>query len=284
MWKLLLVPLVLYLAVVAALWLFHGRMVFPAGMVQPYAAPPPGSERLVVETPDGERLHGVRIPASQGTPAAGRPLILGFGGNAWNGDAVAITLADLFPDHDVAAFHYRGYRPSSGTPGARAILADALLVHDQLARRMGARRIVAVGFSLGTGVAARLAAERPIAGAILVTPYDSLAGVAAQQYPWLPVRLLFRHEIPAARDVARTRTPVAIIAAERDALILPERTEALRRRTANLVFHSIIPGADHNDIYEREAFRTAMREALARFSAHPPLSHSRRQSLRMPTK
>jgi pimeloyl-ACP methyl ester carboxylesterase len=266
MWKLLLIPLLLYLAVVAALWLFQGRLVFPAGMVEGQAVPlPPGSERLVVETPDGERLHGVRIPASQSTPPGERPLILGFGGNAWNGDAVAVTLAGLFPDHDVAAFHYRGYRPSSGTPGARAILADALLIHDELARRTGAPRIVAVGFSLGTGVAARLAAERPIAGAILVTPYDSLAAVAAQHYPWIPVRLLFRHEMPAALDLARTRTPVAIVAAERDALILPERTEALRRRAANLVFHRIIPNADHNDIYEREDFRAAMREALARF-------------------
>lgn len=267
MWKLLLVPLVLYLTVVAALWLFHGRMVFPAGMVAPYAAPPPGSERLVVETPDGARLHGVLIPATAGTPPADRPLILGFGGNAWNGDAVAITLAGLFPDHDVAAFHYRGYAPSGGTPGARAILADALLIHDELVRRTGVRRIVAVGFSLGTGVAARLAAERPIAGAILVTPYDSLAGVAAQHYPWIPVRLLFRHEMPAAEDLARTRIPIAIIAAERDALILPERTEALRRRAANLVFHRIVANADHNDIYEREDFRAAMREALGRFAA-----------------
>lgn len=268
MWKLLLIPLVLYLTVVAALWLFHGRMVFPAGMVPAHAAPlPPGAERLVAEAPDGERLHGLRIPARQGRGAGERPLILGFGGNAWSGDAVAITLAEIYPDHDVAAFHYRGYRPSSGTPGARAILADALLIHDELARSAGARRIVAIGFSLGTGVAARLAAERPIAGAILVTPYDSLAGVAAQHYPWIPVRLLFRHEMPAARDLARTRTPVAIVGAERDALILPERTEALRRSAANLVFHRIVPGADHNDIYEREDFRAAMREALAAVAA-----------------
>jgi hypothetical protein len=265
MWKLLLVPLGLYLAVLAALWLFQGRMLFPAGSVQPYSAPPPGSERLVVATPDGERLHGLLIPARGPGASAGNPLILGFGGNAWNGDAVAITLASLFPDHDVAAFHYRGYAPSSGTPGARAILADALLVHDALARRARGRRIVAVGFSLGTGVAARLAAERRLAGAILVTPYDSLAAVAAGHYPWIPVRLLFRHEIPAAKDLARTRTPVAVIAAERDALILPDRTEALSRRAANLVFHRTIPGADHNDIYEREDFRAAMQEALGRF-------------------
>ena len=262
MWalKLLLIPVLFYLAILLGIYFGQTALLFPRGMA---GGALPAAQRLTVDTPDGERLHGIHLPP-RAPRQSDRPLILGFGGNAWNGDAVAVTLAGLFPDHDVAAFHYRGYRPSSGTPGARAILADALLIHDELARRTGARRIVAIGFSLGTGVAARLAAERPIAGAILVTPYDSLAGVAAQHYPWIPVRLLFRHEMPAAQDLARTRTPLALIAAERDALILPERTEALRRRAASLVFHRIVPGADHNDIYEREAFRAAMREALVR--------------------
>jgi hypothetical protein len=274
MWKLLLVPLVLYLAVLAALWWFQGSMLFPAHAVEGAGALPPGAERLVVETPDGERLHGVHVRARPGgaggaADAETRPLILGFGGNAWNGDDVALTLSELFPDHDVVAFHYRGYRPSSGRAAGPALLADALLVHDEVARRYRPAAIVAAGFSVGTGPAARLAAERPIAGAILVTPYDSLAAVAAQHYPWIPVRLLFRHEMPAAQDLARSRVPVAIVAAERDDLILPARTEVLRRRAANLVYDRTIPGAGHNDIYQRDDFRTALREALARITPGP---------------
>jgi pimeloyl-ACP methyl ester carboxylesterase len=267
MWKLLLVPVVLYAAVIAALWLFQGRMLFPAHAAGGAGPLPPGSERLTIDTPDGERLHGVRLGArARGGGGERRPLILGFAGNAWNAEDVALTLADLYPEHEIVAFHYRGYAPSSGRPAAAAIRADALLVHDEAVRRLKPARIVAVGFSLGSGVAAYLAAERPLAGAILVTPFDSLAAVAAQHYPWIPVRLLFRHEMPAAADLARTRTPVAIVGAERDTVIPPERTEALRRRAANLAFHRIIPGAGHNDIYEREEFARAMTEALQRMA------------------
>jgi hypothetical protein len=267
MWKLLLVPVVLYLAVLAALWLFQGRMLFPAHAVAGTHALPPGATRLAVETPDGERLHGVHIAPAEDAGDPDRPLILGFGGNAWNADDVAATLADLFPGHEVVAFHFRGYRPSTGRAGAAALLADAPRVHDEVARRYRPRRIVAVGFSIGTGVAARLAAERPIAGAILATPFDSLAAVAAQHYPWIPVRPLFRHEMPAGDDLAGSPVPVAILAAGRDDLILPERTEALRRRAANLVYDRTFAGAGHNDIYDREDFRAALVEALARIAA-----------------
>ena len=262
MWKLLLLPLVLYVAVLAALWLAQGKLLFPRHMVQGAGPLPPGSERLVVETPDGERLHGVRIrPASAG--GADRPLLLGFGGNAWNAEDVALFLADLFAGHDIVAFHYRGYRPSTGSPSGPALLRDAPLVHDEVVRRYRPQAVVAVGFSVGSGVAARVARERPIAGLVLVTPFDSLAAVAAQHYRWLPVRLLFSHEMPAAADLAASRVPVAIIGAERDDLILPARTEALRRRVGNLVYDRTIGGAGHNDVYQREDFRSALREAVA---------------------
>ncbi|HEX8364872.1 MAG TPA: alpha/beta hydrolase [Allosphingosinicella sp.] len=263
-WKLLLVPVALYLVVVAALFFWQTALVFPAHMAQGPRALPPGSERLVVETPGGERLHGVMIRARQG--GEGR-LILGFGGNAWNGEDVAITLAGLFPERDVVAFHFRGYRPSSGSPSAAALLADAPFLFDEVVRRYRPASIVAVGFSVGSGVAARLAAERPLLGAILVTPYDSLASVAADHYRWLPVRLLFRHEIEAAADLARTRVPVAILAAGRDDLILPPRTEALRRRAANLVYDRTFAAAGHNDIVQQPGFDAAIREALARIEA-----------------
>jgi hypothetical protein len=265
-WKLLLVPLVLYAGVAAALFFAQARLLFPTRMVQGAGALPPGSERLVVETPDGERLHGVRIRASAPAGEGERPLILGFAGNAWNAEDSALYLAGLFPGHDVAAFHYRGYRPSTGRPSGGAILADAPLIHDEVVRRFRPHSVVAVGFSLGTGAGARLARDRPIAGLILVTPFDSLAAVAAQHYRWLPVRLLFRHEMPAARDLAASRVPVAVIAAARDDLILPARTAALRPRIANLVFDRTIAGAGHNDIYDRPEFRAAMRDAMARLT------------------
>lgn len=98
---------------------------------------------------------------------------------------------------------------------AAALIADAPLVHDFVRGRFGGTAIVAVGFSIGSGIVASLASQRPLDGAILVTPFDSLAAVAAAQYPWLPMRLLLRHRLDAAVDLREVRIPVAIIAAGR---------------------------------------------------------------------
>ena len=117
-------------------------------------------------------------------------------------------------------------------------------------------------FSIGSGVAAHLAAKRKLDGLILVTPFDSLKAAAADLFPWLPVGLFFEHEIDAGAFLATTDVPVAIIAGERDTLIRPARTEGLRKKARNLVFDRTIAGAGHNDIYERAEFAAAMRDAL----------------------
>jgi hypothetical protein len=123
--------------------------------------------------------------------------------------------------------------------------------------------VVAVGISIGSGVAASLAAKRPLDGFVLVTPFDSLEAVARQRFPWLPVSWLIRHELPSAKVLARVPVPVAIIAAERDGVVPPARTAALAAATGNLVHIVTIPATHHNDIAYHPDFREEMRTALA---------------------
>jgi len=259
----LLFAVFLYFLILLLLFTLQTRMVFPAGAAGGTLPLPHGAERLTLSTPDGETLHGSLIHGRPPLNGAPRPVILGFGGNAWNADSAALTLHGLYPTADVIAFHYRGYAPSSGAPSAEALTVDALLVHDEAVRRFPGRPIVAVGFSVGTGVASHLAAHRPLTGAILVTPFDDLARVAADHYPWLPVRLLFRHKMDSAARLQGSPVPVAIVAAGRDTLILPRRTDALRRSVGTLVSDRTLASAGHNDIYDDPAFRPAMQEALA---------------------
>jgi hypothetical protein len=261
MWKLLLIPVLLYGAVLVLLFAFQARLLFPAGAVGGAGPLPPGSERLSLDTAEGHRLHGVHIRPSA-TPSG--TLVLGFGGNAWNADSAAAYLHDLFPEADIVVFHYRGYRPSTGSPGAPALLEDAPQVLDLAVRRLRPARVVAVGFSVGSGVAASLAPSGRLDGLILVTPFDSMKKVAAGHYPWLPVTLLFRHEMTPAHWLRGSTVPVALIAGGRDTLIPPPRTEGLRRAAGRLVYDRTIAGAGHNDIYDRPDFRAAMREALAK--------------------
>jgi len=158
---------------------------------------------------------------------------------------------------------YRGYAPSTGRPSAAAILQDSLLIHDHVVATLSPDRIVAVGLSIGTGPAAYLANQRPIAGLILITPFDSLRALAHEHYPWAPVGLLLRHEMEIADTLAASSAPVALIAAERDTIVPPHRTEPVRRSAGNMVLDRVIADAGHNDLYDRAEFERAMREALS---------------------
>jgi len=240
---------------------FQTQLIFPTHAVAPAGPFPAGAEALSVGTPDGHRLAGIHIPT--GEPTKERTLILGFGGNAWNAQDAAEYLHELFPQTDVVAFHYRGYRPSTGEPSAEALIADAPLVYDVAVERVKPGRIIAVGFSIGSGIAALLAVQRRLDGLVLVTPFDSLKAVAQSMFPWLPIGPFFEHQIDAAAACDKTDVPIAIIAAQHDEIVPLERTAALRNHVRKLVFDRTITGAGHNDIYARSDFQEAMRDGLA---------------------
>jgi dipeptidyl aminopeptidase/acylaminoacyl peptidase len=168
----------------AAVWFAQDRLIFFPQPVVATGHLPADAAPLEVVATDGVRLRGwMRV--ANATPA---PAVLYFGGNA---EEVSGTLADpRWPrDWTIVAVNYRGYGTSEGAPGEPALVGDALVIYDAVAALPGvdARRIVASGRSLGTGVAAKLAAARPLAGAILASPYDSLVELGRAHYPWLPV-------------------------------------------------------------------------------------------------
>ncbi len=276
MWMLYLAIVIglLYAGLTFAIAVAQTRLLFPVDMAAATRASlPHEAERIEVETPDGPRLIGIRLGPS--SPDAARPLILGFGGNAWNADVMALYLRSLFPEAEVVAFHYRGYPPSEGRPSAAALLADAVTVFDHLQREKP-RLVIAVGFSIGSGVAAHLSRQRPLAGQILVTPFDSLKSLAADHFPWAPVGLFLRHHIETADYLRESETPTALIVAGQDTIVPARRSTALREATPKLVFERTIVDAGHNDLYDHPAFAQSMHEAYGRImtateQALPPM-------------
>lgn len=266
MWliKLTFVPIIVYLGIVGLAYVLQTRLLFPAGLASAGDTHLPASAvRLELTTPDNTLLQGVWIPAGHASEVM-LPWIIGFGGNAWNANTVATYLHMLFPDHEVVAFHYRGYEPSSGQPSADGLLADAIVTFDHVREKLGASKVVAVGFSIGSGVAAHLASERPLAGLVLVSPFDSLEKLASGHYPWLPVRWLLRHNMETATALRSVSAPTAIIVAENDEIVPPSRTDGARLAVRDLILDKTITGARHNDLYDRREFRSALAVALER--------------------
>ena len=91
--------------------------------------------------------------------------------------------------HATIARHisWRAFEAWRREAGARLILATTrgAIPYADFAYR--ADDIVVWGFSLGTGVAVALAAERPIGKLILEAPYTSIVDVAASHFRFMPV-------------------------------------------------------------------------------------------------
>ena len=184
--------------------------------------------RTPCRTPSRPRTARAFTAGSRKAPPCRRPTVIYFGGNA---EEVSHTLADpRWPRQwTIVALNYRGYGTSEGKPGERELAADALAIYDAVVAREGidAKRIVVFGRSLGTALAAHVAAERPVAGVMLVSPYDSLAAIGRHHYPWLPVSLLLKHRFDAEADARGCNVPMLAIVAERDTIIPVARSRAL---------------------------------------------------------
>jgi uncharacterized protein len=244
----------------AAAWLMQDSLIFFPQPVGSTAHLPSHAAPFVVPAADGTRLHGW-IAQGSSVPA---PTVIYFGGNA---EEVSHTLADRrWPRQwSIVGLNYRGYGKSEGKPGERELIADALSIYDAVAAREGVdrERIVVFGRSLGTALAAHVAAERPVAGVILVSPYDSLAAVGSHHYPFLPVSLLLKHRFDAEPDARRCRMPLLTIVASSDSIIPVDRSRALYDAWAGSKGWLVVPGTDHNSLGAMPAFWSGVTEFLA---------------------
>jgi uncharacterized protein len=228
------------------------------------------SRLLYLPTPE-VALHGVPSIRVQHDGAAlkvwelhpdARTALIYFGGNAEEVSLNAADFAAAFPDTAVYLVNYRGYGGSTGRPSEAALLSDAKAIFDWAAARHD--RIAVVGRSLGSGVAVALAANRPVYRLVLVTPYDSIANVAADHFPLFPVRRLLRDRYDSLLRIGELRAPVLVLLAERDEVVLRARSDALIAAIPSGARQTlVIRGSTHNDISSFPAFWQSLRNFVA---------------------
>jgi pimeloyl-ACP methyl ester carboxylesterase len=212
-----------------------------------------GTELMRLPIEGGEVLVTAR-------PHAGSRALLYFGGNAEDVCGSVESMAAAFPDHALYLLHYRGYGGSAGHPSEAALFADALALYDRV--RTAHAQVVAVGRSLGSGVAVHLASRRPLERLILVTPYDSLQAIAAAQFPYVPVRWLMLDRFESWRDAPGIGVPTLVLAAEHDAVVPRPSTERLVAHfQPGVVTYRVLAGTDHNNISSAPEYGALMRRS-----------------------
>ena len=183
------------------------------------------------------------VPAPNGTIV----LFHGNGGTALDRGFYLEPLMEVGFRVVLAEYPKYGGRP--GQVGEKPFVADGLetvrLAHEQFGEPL-----YLLGESLGCGVAAAVASKAsvPIAGIILITPWDTLAAVAKSLFPFLPVTMLLTDKYDSVENLKSFKRNISLIGAERDEILpiihahnlynsLPESNKRMW----------VIKGAGHND-------------------------------------
>jgi uncharacterized protein len=251
---------VLAIGVPLAVYLMQDKLIFltrplSEGEHRAIAARHRDVADVFLQAADGTRVHAWHVKAADESP-----LVLYFGGNA---EEVSWLLDEL-PRRKLDAawllIDYRGYGASAGAPSQRALNADALLWYDY-GTKVSAQ-LFAFGRSLGSGVAVQLAAERALAGLVLVAAFDSLVAVARHHYPYLPVKLLLKHRFDSAVLAPRISAPLLCIVATSDQVIPSVHAKRLYDAWGGAKRWLALPGG-HNETDNQADYWPAVQAFLA---------------------
>lgn len=262
-------------AVLAGLsWpLARHRFIYPGGDLPPELADPAlhgltRSRQVWLEAEDGVRVHAWWTPALQGDdadvqaaptpshPAARAPrgVVIYCHGNA-ESMATRAWIAERLSRMglDVLLFDYRGYGLSGGRSSEEGLARDARAAWQYVVeeRAVAPNRVIIMGHSLGSAVAARLAlsVDPAPAGLVVGSPFPSMPAVFAHHAPWLPGWTLRwrRERFEAGSRLADLHAPLMAIIGTDDAVIPPELSFQVLDAAAEPVTRVPV-SADHNTV------------------------------------
>lgn len=217
------------------LYYYQGRMLFLPNLPSRAVERLPSAVGLAFEpvdllTSDNVHLDGWFIPAPEN-----RGVILFFHGNAGN---ISHRLDSLLLFHRLGfstlIFDYRGYGRSQGSPSEAGTYRDAEAAWSYLIRErsIAPSNIILFGRSLGAAVAVHQAAVHNPGALIVESCFTSVPDIAAELYPFLPVRWLSRLNYNVQQQLQMVTCPVMVVHS-RDDEIIPFRHGRALYRSAN---------------------------------------------------
>lgn len=219
----LLISLVIgYVLVLVILRIFESHLIFfpdypnrLAGDWHPHGLP---VEDVWLTSSDGTKLHAWWIPNQNA-----KFTFLAFHGNAAN-VANRASVYEFLSDTpaNILALEYRGYGRSDGKPSETGFYRDADAAYAYLvtSRGLDPNTIISFGQSLGTAVAANLAARHKMGGVLLEAPFLSASRAARKIFWFLPgTSLLVYSQFDTQARLKKINAPILIVHCTQDPVI-----------------------------------------------------------------
>lgn len=178
--------------------------------------------------------------------------------NSWGN--VAKTYTDL--RYDVFMLDYPGYGKSEGAIKSQTqLFGDVQAAYNEMKKRYAEEKIVVLGYSIGTGLAAKLASVNHPRLLVLQAPYYSLADMMSHTYPTIPTFLL-KYKLETNEYLNDCKMPVVIFHGNRDEVIYYGSSLKLKQQMKANDTLITLEGQGHNDITGNPQYIAAIKAIL----------------------
>ncbi len=222
-----------YLIALVALRLFEPHLIFfpnyPGRLEGDWHPRELPVEDVWLKASDGTKLHAWWIPAKDA-----KFTFLAFHGNASNiANRASVYEFLRSTPANVLALEYRGYGHSEGKPSESGMYLDAEAAHEHLVdvQKIDPKSIISFGQSLGTAVAANVAARLPVGAVILEAPFPSASFLARRLFWFLPgIQFFVRGQLNTVARLQQARIPLLVVHCTADPVIPFQFGEAVYDR------------------------------------------------------
>jgi len=217
-------------------------------------------EEMSIKTKDGKLLNGLlfKSPNSKG-------LIFYLHGNAgnlssWGGVAEVYTALN----YDVFMIDYRGYGKSEGSISSQnQLFEDNQIAYNELKKSYKEEQIIILGYSIGTGLASKLASENNPKLLILQAPYYSLTDMLKQRLAIIPSFLL-KYKLANNEYLKSCKMPLVIFHGDADEVIYYGSSLKLQKEFKQGDILISLAGEGHNGMSNNPNYREELAKILAR--------------------
>lgn len=253
-----------YLLICGLVYFFQEKIIFhPAKLEQAYAFRfnQKFKERSV-RTFDNQKLNALFFPADK---AKGLIFLLhGNAGNLQRIGGVAKTYTDLH--FDVFIFDYRGFGKSDGRIQSELQLyQDVSAAYESIKDEYDENKIIVLGYSIGTGLAAKIASVNKPSLLILEAPYYNLTDLMKRKYPFLPGFLL-KYKFETNQFLKLCKMPIYIFHGTEDKSTFFDSSVKLKTEFKDKIHFIPLEKQGHNGISNHPKYQIELQKILKRKS------------------
>ncbi|MEO9886967.1 MAG: alpha/beta fold hydrolase [Balneola sp.] len=218
-------------------------------------------EERFFETTDNARIHAIHAKVED----SAKGLVIYFHGNAGNNDTSPAKFSLFMNEgYDVLYPDYRGFGKSTGSlKNEDDLVGDMKLLYSEIIKEYDESSIFLLGYSMGSGIAAQVAAENDPKGLMIWTPYYSMVDMKNASYPFLP-SFLVRYPLRTDLALQKIEEPITIFYAAKDQVLPVDRAIKLNKFLDGNDQHFMLKGQGHNGVFFNEEVRKRVPEILNR--------------------